>query len=112
MDITESSSRFTHFLPLWANSQDIQLTPEDKILGDHLLITLGTLFLSLLINETPAMELPPAILSKTNVLFAPMLLRVLEDIKFNTLVIETTGTQEILDNLHQAINTQFELAVQ
>lgn len=110
MDMTDLIGRFTQFLPVWTKDQGIALSPQDQELGEDLLMALGTLYLSLMLSDKPAMELPPAILSKTNALFAPLMLQILEDIKLDTLVHETHGRQEILDSLYQAIYIQFELA--
>lgn len=110
MEMTDLIARFTQFLPVWTKQQGIVLSPADKELGDDLLMALGTLYLSLMLSEKPALDLPPAILSKTNAMFAPLLMGILEDIKLDTLVRETLGRQEILDSLYQAIYIQFELA--
>ena len=110
MEMTDLIARFTQFLPVWAKAQGIVLSAAEKELGDDLLMALGTLYLSLMLSEKPALDLPPAILSKTNATFAPLLMGILEDIKLDSLVRETHGRQEILDSLYQAIYIQFELA--
>lgn len=110
MQMNELITQFTKFLPFWAQKNDIVLSNDEKALGEDLLMALGTLYLSLMLNDKPAMDLPPAILSKTTATFAPMLLAILNDIKLDSLVIETNGRQEILDSLYQALYITFELA--
>ena len=110
MQMNELITQFTKFLPVWAQNNAIILSNDDKALGEDLLMALGTLYLSLMFNEKPAMALPPAILSKATPLFAPMLLAILNDIKLESLVIETNGRQEILDNLYHSLYITFKLA--
>lgn len=107
MPMTDLIARFVQFLPVWAKDQDVVLSPQDHELGEDLLVALGVLYLSLMVNEEPNPELPTAILTQTNTLFAPLLLGILEDITLDSLVKDTQGRQDVLDRLHDDMAAKF-----
>lgn len=107
MKMTDLTSRFVQFLPVWAKEQRMVLSAADKELGEDLLMALGALYLSLMLSDEPTSDLPMAILSQTTPMFAPLILGVLEDIALASLGNAPQGHQQILDKLHDAIEVKF-----
>ncbi len=103
--------KFGSFLPTWVANENLFLTQDEEALGRILLMALGTLYVSLMLSETPVLKLSTEIMVKTNATFAPLMLSILNNIPLVSLMEDTYGRQDVLDSLYDFLFIKFEMVL-